>query len=363
MPCGRLDADRPTIAHIERHYRHNLSEALEMKSCSVCKLSSLTILGLFAGAAMAQQQLVATHQDVQVPLGGHVPRWTNNRLAGCDQCEGVPILYSADRLGARQTVVLDIAGAGFTNTGWGFANTGADFISTGAGFTNIRDVAAGSDGSLAAVGIATSGDSRMGTFVAWIAPDRSRQVITRVWPYSPQALAVAPDGTIWTVGAVMNDNYRQVYPNVLRHYAPSGQLLASTIVERAKKSDTDMYNVSETSALMASNDRIGWLTTACQYIEFSFSSMELGRYACPNGYSKISQVGGVALSPANNLLVGGQNTPAPLAPLELDRVTNTWKVVPVLQDSGKTIELLGFDGLTLVTRTGGPMLRRYSLSE
>jgi hypothetical protein len=300
------------------------------------------ILGLFPGSSLAQRQLVATHDDVPVliPTSGHAPRWTNNRLAGCDHCEGAPILYTADRWGDRETVALEIPAAGFTG---------------------VYDVAAGPDGSLAAVGLAISGSSRMGTFIAWIAPDRSRQVVTRVWPYSPNVVAVAPDGTIWAVGAVMNDNYRQVYPNVLRHYAPSGQLLASTIVGRAWKSDGGMYEVSETSALMASNDRIGWLTMACQYIEFSFDAVELGRYGCPTGYSYIHQVGGVALSSADDLLVGGKPA-APLAPLELDRATNTWKSVPLTQESSKTVEFLGFDGLTLVTRAGGPMLRRYAWS-
>jgi len=304
---------------------------------------SSVILTLLPGLALAQRQLVATHEDVPVliPLSGHAPRWTNNRLAGCDHCDGAPILYTADRQGNRETVALDIPRSDLTS---------------------VRDVAAGSDGSLAAVGLAISGDSRMGTFIAWIAPDRSRQVITRVWPYSPNVVAVAPDGTIWTVGAMMNDSPRVVYPNVLRHYAPLGQLLASNIVGRAWKSDGGLYEVSETSALMASNDRIGWLTMACQYIEFSFDAVEMGRYGCPNGYSYIRQVGGSALSSADDLLIGGKPA-APLAPLELDRATNTWKSVAVTEESSKSVEFLGFDGLTLVTRAGGPMLRRYAWSD
>lgn len=303
---------------------------------------SPVILGLFSGLATAQRQLVATHEDVPVliPLSGHVPRWTNNRLAGCDHCDGAPILYTAGRQGGRETVSLDIPGSDFTS---------------------VRDVAAGSDGSLAAVGLAMSGDSRMGTFIAWIAPDRSRQVITRVWPYDPIVVTIAPDGTIWAVGEVMNDSYGMVSPNVLRHYAPSGQLLASTLVGRLRKSVSGMYRVSDPSALMASRDRIGWLTASCQYVEFSFDAVELGRYGCPNGYTNIQQVGyGAALSSADDLLVGGMDAVAPLAPLELDRATNTWKPVQVLQDSGKTTLLLGFDGLTLVTEGPGSTLRRYA---
>jgi hypothetical protein len=115
------------------------------------------------------------------------------------------------------------------------------------------------------------------------------------------------------------------------------------------------------SSLMASSDRIGWFTLACQYIEFSFDAVELGRYGCPTGASDINDLGGVALSAANDLLVGARNAVAPLAPLELDRTTNTWKPVAVLQDSGNTQRLLGFDGLTLITQAN-LLIRRYSLS-
>jgi hypothetical protein len=83
-----------------------------------------------------------------------------------------------------------------------------------------------------------SGEKRMGQFVAWISPDRSRQVLTRVWPYTPYVAAVAPDGSVWTVGAVLNDHYVSVYANVLRHYSATGELLASTTVQGVKKPKT-----------------------------------------------------------------------------------------------------------------------------
>ena len=71
------------------------------------------------------------------------------------------------------------------------------------------------------------------------------------------------------------------------------------------------------SALIASNDRIGWLTLACKYYEFSFDGVQMGRYGCPNGQADIHQLGGVALSTANDLLVGASNAVGPLTPLEL----------------------------------------------
>jgi hypothetical protein len=298
--------------------------------------------GPLLGQTSAQRGLVAAQENVPFlyPLVGQV-RWTGSRLTGCDYCFSKPILWAVDRQGNREAVAFDVPGAYYAQ---------------------IRDVAAGPDGSLTAVGLAMSGDSRMATFIAWISPDTTRQVVTRVWPYNPYAVTVAPDGTIWTVGPVMNDTPRVVNPNVLRHYTPSGQLLASTIVHGLRKSEGGLYSVSSTSVLMASNDRIGWLTMACQYVEFSFEGVQLGVYTLPSGYTKIIDVSGIALSAADDLLVGGKWL-APLAPLELERATSTWKPVPVSRDSGNTQMLLGFDGLTLVTSSMASSMRRFTWSD
>jgi hypothetical protein len=113
---------------------------------------------------------------------------------------------------------------------------------------------------------------------------------------------------------------------------------------------------------MASSDRVGWLTAACQYIEFSVDAVQLGSYDCPNGYKRIDEVSGVALSSADELFVGGKWV-APLAPLELDRSEGSWRPVPVYRDSGNTQMILGFDGLTLVTNSMSSSMRRYSWSE
>jgi hypothetical protein len=302
---------------------------------------SVAIVSLFPPLTLAQRQLMATHDDILAapPNGGQIARWTNNRLAGCEPCQGSPVLVAIDSRGAEKFVHLDIPGAGYTA---------------------VYDVAASSDGSLAAVGLAMSDDSRMGTFVAWISGDQSRQVITRLWPYGANVLTIAPDGTIWMIGSVLTDTHVSIYPNVLRHYTPSGQLLSSNIVMRARKSQGGLYEVGPSSALMASNDRIGWLTAACQYLEFSFDGAELGRYNCPDSYSDITQLGGVAMSSANDLLIGTKPA-AELAPLELDRATGSWKPVPVLKGPGKALRLLGFDGLTLVTSAWDKM-NRYALS-
>jgi hypothetical protein len=304
-------------------------------------LKLLFVATLSVGGAFAQHQIAATGNDMvgTIPVNGWIPRWRNAWLVGCEGCQGSPLLYLVDRAGRRETVALDVAAAASTT---------------------VWDVAVGADASIAAVGRSISGNSREGTFLVWISPDRSRQVVTRVWPYIPHVAAVAADGSIWTVGAVVNDSYRLVYPNVLRHYTPAGKLLTSTIVTRLRTNTGGAFTVNEASTLMVSSDRIGWLTFACQYLEFSLDGVEMGRYTCPSGYTSISQLGGVALSPSADLVVSAKPA-APLAPLELDRSTGQWKPVTILNDSGNTNELLGFDGFTLITRAG-LTLRRYAWS-
>jgi hypothetical protein len=290
----------------------------------------LLAAGLLAGQTSGQRRLVVAADDIrsQSPAD-HLPRWTGGRLAGCDQCQsGAPILWTVDGQGNRDDTSLQVPQA--------------DRV-------GVRDVASGRDGALAAVGWAISADSRLASFVAWISPDRARQVLTEVGAYAPYAVTVAPDGTIWTIGATLDSGMRrQVDPNVLRHYSPSGQLLATTAISGTRRSDGGVANVAQSSTLMASDDRIGWFTLACEYVEFSFSAVELGRYTCPNGMSNAFKAGGVALSSANDLLIGGREV-GPLSPLELNRATKTWSPVAVSGGPGNSLGLLGFDGLTLVT--------------
>ncbi len=160
-----------------------------------------TALAALAPAQVwAQGQLTAMPGDVgyQLPLYGHM-RWTSGLLVGCDYCESkTPVLWAATGAEKKESIA--------------FSFPDADFIT-------VRHVASGPDGSLAAVGLAVSGSSRMGTFITWIPLDRSKQTIMRVWPYAPNVVTVAPDGTIWTVGSVINGNYRgkQYNPSYAQH--------------------------------------------------------------------------------------------------------------------------------------------------
>lgn len=82
-----------------------------------------------------------------------------------------------------------------------------------------------------AVGYALSNNPQIVDFILWISPDWKRQIVTRVSPFHPYAVTVAPDGTIWAVGPVKQENSTEdLYPNVLRHYESSGRLLKTVVV-------------------------------------------------------------------------------------------------------------------------------------
>jgi len=107
---------------------------------------------------------------------------------------------------------------------------------------------------------------------------------------------------------------------------------------------------------MASQDRLGWLTTACEYIEFSFSSNELGRYDCPLGITEGMYLSGFGLSTDNRVVIGGKR--GTFAPMELSRATRTWNPVPISPDVARGGGYVaGFDGTVLVALGGRGLLR------
>jgi hypothetical protein len=303
----------------------------------------LAICALSGQTPAHRRALVHESEDwIPGPPLDHVPEWNGSLLVGCDQCQSWgPILFTVDRQGRRDEVVFELPGSGFVN---------------------VDGMSSGPDGALAVVGYALSDDSRIARFIAWISPDRKRQIVTRVGPFRPYKVTVAPDGTIWTVGPVKaGDTTDDLYPNVLRHYEPSGRLLATATVKA--RPFLASAEVAAGSNLLASSDRIGWLTYGCEYIEFSFSAMEMGRYNCPLGAVNSFDVDGIGLSAEDDVVVGGRPKP-PFAPLELNRITRTWDPVPVPADAARSWHrVIGFDGLSLVTLSGGDKLRRFIWGE
>lgn len=253
---------------------------------------------------------------------------------------------------------------------WVSSSTGIEdllFTIPDAGQLIIWSVAASRDHTIAIAGTAVGGDSQASSFIGIIPPDRSKKLIVRTAPYVPRAITVAPDGVIWTVGWDEEDGKR--VPNVLKRFNSSGALLSSKhmIVKPIPMGfDSD---VSYASKLRSSADRVGWLTGAAQYLEFSFDGSEIGRFEAPPWHPE-KPVGSVlhvliylALSEKSEVVVGGES---PISSLwRLSRDARQWTPVNV---SGEQIRqsarLLGFDGDELIvdyeTSNRGEMVGRFS---
>ena len=130
------------------------------------------------------------------------------------------------------------------------------FTIPGAGFIRVYSIAAGPEGSLAVSGSAYDADGRAGTFVARIAPDRKSQTVTRTWPYVPDVITLAPDGTVWAAGWVLQEETNEpTLFNVIKHFDSSGKVLG-TLVLPARGIPSYRRNGVSYSRLKASRDRL-----------------------------------------------------------------------------------------------------------
>ena len=233
-----------------------------------------------------------------------------------------------------------------------------------AGLINVYAPALGADGTIALIGDAYSSDAKATSWLGLISPDRKLQSVIRLWPYYPAAVAIAADGTIWTVGADGSDHTEQI-----RRFDPSGKLISSRpVVGQALKRHGG--KAGPASYLVTSPTRVGWVTNAGEYFEYSLDGQLLGKYPAPAADAAGGaehETGGAALSPANELLLNvcgpnpGLKAPCHLA--ELDRSTRTWRTVEQPENE-RWDSLIGFDGehplFYSASRDGGSRLRQYS---
>jgi hypothetical protein len=221
----------------------------------------------------------------------------------------------------------------------------------------IWSVAASQDHTITIGGLAVGTESRGSGFIGVIPPDRGKKLIVRTAPYFPLAITVAPDGVIWSVGWD-DEGGRRAY-NVVKRFSQSGILLSSkNMLVSAVPSGPDP-DVSDSSHLHCSSDRVGWLTRAGQYLEFSFDGKEIGRFEAPllrqekqNSFV-LPNYFFLALSVDNEVVVEGQAANSHTDSLwRLDRSTRQWIPANVTGEQvGGAAWLLGFDGAEIVVDT------------
>jgi hypothetical protein len=295
-------------------------------------LAALCLHGQVAGTAAKR---TFTHdRDVETAFEWQdLPRWEGETLLGyIGNLSSGPVIYSMDRNGRRDETL-------FT-------------LEDGARIT-IYDIAGSPGGEIALVGGALSGDIRYATFLARIAPDRKHQTITRTFPYSPTIVTFAPDGAVWTIGNLNDDeNTHTLAKHVLRRFDPSGRMIGSATLQ------VKGWRGAAASFLRASRDRVGWFTASGEYIEFSLDGTEMGRYEGPAVVGP-RDITGMVLSGDNDVIVSvfGNGKAEFVA---LDREQRTWIPVSVAKEHAPAwARVLGFDGTTLVTYSQNGRLTRF----
>ncbi|HNY41399.1 MAG TPA: hypothetical protein PKJ41_13445 [Bryobacteraceae bacterium] len=237
-----------------------------------------------------------------------------------------------------------------------------DFTIPGGKHIDIFAVACAADGSLAVGGQALSNDGGGLSFLVKFGGNREQKSVAQLWPYVPRAVTIAPDGSIWTIGCT-NDETIPLEINVLKRFGRDLQLRATTNLRaRGRLISGDhparIRDASEHSVLRASKDRIGWLTNAFEYIEFSPDGQETARYPALGCIEQSSLVY-IALSERNVAVTRTGNCEAP-GYWTLNRQARRWeRVGSVAIDPLGWNTPLGFDGDDLIVRADPVLIRRY----
>jgi hypothetical protein len=281
--------------------------------------------------------------------GSRVPVWTNGVLTLVEKNDTTtPVIHLFDETGIELSPMA--------------------FSIPDANATRVERLARGNDGAYAVVGSSFDQAGHGGGFVAWISPDRRVVKIVRPYPYVPNLVTIAADGTIWTQGAEMVngvENHPDVNRNhgVIRHFDTNGEQIGE-FLPRTSLFDGKWMGLPQ--GMLASNgDRLGWYArVAKQYFEMTFDG-------------KVTNYGGVVPTnskqiPATLVITDSGEAVVSLlandystALYRLDRAAGRWLPLdlPGPDENKPRLLLLGGDGNRLVFGDGSADLQRYTINK
>jgi hypothetical protein len=275
---------------------------------------------------------------------GHFrPVWGRRGLYGADfNPSDEPVIWCIDENGARDDI---------------------RFSFEGAHHITILGAAEAPTGGIALVGGAYSDDGRGATFLSIIQANRSAKIVVRIWPFVPRMLTITPDGVVWVLGFDRTPDDRVQQYNVLRRFDSSGNLLSTTALKvRGPSWDLD-GDATSWSVMRASTDRVGWLTTGNEYLEFDMDGHEISRLNGPPGRFDHDEIWtSFVLSETNEAIIAvlpSISGDAEMTFWNLNRSNRTWTLVIGNGILGR-VDLFGFDGDTIVASgkivspNGGP---------
>lgn len=214
---------------------------------------------------------------------------------------------------------------------------------------------------VALCGVSYASDGRGAPFIALLSADGNSQHVTRTEPYTANLIAVAPDGTLWTVGRELNpdaseDSGVNLNAGVLRHFDQDGKSLGA-FIPRSSIQDPTHLSTSK-GQLAAGADRVGWLhcdhTGQGAYVEIS-SDGKNASFPLPQLPNlRAMRVGGLAITDAGDVFaeVNNQDGKTSFSVFVLSRSAGRWLPVKI-PASGKWALLLGSTGNELAFNVPG----------
>jgi hypothetical protein len=318
------------------------------------KILGILLLFIAASGRIVAQSRTIARQDQRearyVRQGLFDPVWSAQGLLGADSYPSdEPVIWCIDREGWREEI---------------------PFSFTGGRYMSILGISGAPNGSIVLIGTAYSNDGRSGAFLASISSDRKNIAVTRLFPYIPRAITVAPDGVIWTAGYARADEASTPQYNLLKRFDPSGNVLSVLPVKVRGVPWSAAGDATSWSILRASKDRVGWFTPANQYVEFSLDGREIGRWDGPQDRNSTDYIfASFALSRENVALYSTNadqdKAHGKLILWTLDRTKNVWREIGGERIS-RWAHVFGFDSETpvLSEQTGDyrSLIVRYSLT-
>jgi hypothetical protein len=276
-------------------------------------------------------------------MGERMPVWGGNSV----------VVAAGPPLQPNAFLAIDRTGAVVFNS---------EFSIPGATHTSVRSWARGTGGTVALCGSSYASDGRGAPFIAWFSADGDSEHIIRTDPYTPNLIAVAPDGTVWTVG---HELYRRserrggvdLNAGVLRHFDRSGKTSGAFLPRSSFKSPLELLGGS--GYLAVSADRVGWfhyngeVNGEGAYVEVTPGG-EIASYPIPRlpTLKHRVDVSGLALTDAGDVFVSMTDVAADSAfsIFQLNRATKEWSPVVLAGVCGSYARLYGASGSELVFR-------------
>jgi hypothetical protein len=219
-----------------------------------------------------------------------------------------------------------------------------------------------SDGTIVFSGETWTAPRVASPFLAWTSADGQTQRMIRTEPYFPYEVAVAPDGSIWTLGFEMvnldpKDPAVNKEAHALRHFDRGGNLIGSAFPQ----SQFDRYQRTrlDQGLLAVGRDRLGWYGPRegeATYTEISLDTMTMKQYSGSAGdASKFYFAEGLALTDSGIASISiDYHSPDARTNYVLDRTSSKWLPVsvPLMGGFKFTPALIGSDGDSLVFKYG-----------